>query len=337
MPVPAADRRPRAVAALAAGLIGLACALPARADPVAVDAAAVRLDPEKPDRETVGKLAYMGGVSLLSPDQRFGGWSGMAVSADGTKLTAISDIGWRMTATIARQDGRIVGLMEVDLAPLAGLDGKPIAGDKELADAEAMALLPDGGIAVAFERQHRVWHYPALRDGTDPLLGVPTPIPTPADLAKAEDNGGLEAMEALPDGRLVGFAEELSDRRGNHMGWIFGGTAATPSPLKLEATGIFKPTDLKRLPSGDLLLLERRYTVAGGPGARLSIIEAAALDGTKPIRSRELAVIPAQLTVDNFEALGVWQDAAGQTYALILSDDNFSAVQRTLLLEFKLP
>jgi len=321
-----------------AALVALILAGPTLADPIPIDAAAVRLDPGKPERDTVGKLTYAGGVSLLSPDQRFGGWSAMVVSPDGAKLTAISDIGWRMTATIARQDGRIVGLMEVDLAPLAGLDGKPIAGDKENADAEGMALLPDGGIAVAFERQHRVWHYPAARDGADPLLGVPVPIETPAALAKAEANGGLEALEALPDGSLVGFAEELPDGKGHHTGWIFGGPAAAqPRTLRLDAIGIFKPTDLKRLPSGGLLLLERRYTVAGGPGARLSIIDAAALDGAKPIHSRELAQIPADLTVDNFEALGVWQDAKGGQYAIILSDDNFSAVQRTLLMEFKLP
>jgi hypothetical protein len=331
--LPGAEGRFGATLALALTLAG-----PALADPAPVDAAAVRLDPENPERETVGKLSYVGGVSLLSPDQRFGGWSGMVASPDGSKLTAISDIGWRMSATIARQDGRIVGLMEIDLAPLAGLDGKPIAGDKENADAEGMALMPDGGIAVGFERLHRVWHYPAARDGTDPLLGVPVAIETPAALAKAGANGGLEALEALPDGSLVGFAEDLPDGKGHHTGWIFGGPAATqPRTLHLDAIGIFKPTDLKRLPSGDLLLLERRYTVTGGPGARLSIIEAAALDGTKPIRSHELAQIPANLTVDNFEALGVWQDAKGGQFAIILSDDNFSAVQRTLLMEFKLP
>lgn len=328
----------RAVAgALLALAAGLAWADTVKADPIPIDAAAVRLDMEKPDRETVGKLTYAGGVSLLSPDQRFGGWSAMTVSADGTRLVAISDLGWRMTATIARQDGRIVGLMEVDMASLAGLDGKPIAGDKQGADAEAMARFPDGGIAVAFEHDHRVWRYPPAPDDGDPLQGIPVPIPVPPELFKADANGGLEALEVLPDGSLVGFAEDLKDKRGHHTGWIFGGPTAAPRPLRLGATGSFKPTDLKRLPSGDFLLLERRYSVVGGPGARLSVIEAASLEGTKLIRTRELAQLVPNLTVDNFEALGLWQDAAGGQYAIILSDDNFSPVQRTLLMEFKLP
>ena len=40
--------------------------------------------------------------------------------------------------------------------------------------------------------------------------------------------------------------------------------------------------------------------------------------------------------IDNMEALGVHQTARGETVLTLLSDDNFSAVQRTLLLQFTL-
>jgi hypothetical protein len=40
--------------------------------------------------------------------------------------------------------------------------------------------------------------------------------------------------------------------------------------------------------------------------------------------------------VDNMEALGVHRTPQGETVLTLLSDDNFSALQRTLLLQFTL-
>ena len=40
--------------------------------------------------------------------------------------------------------------------------------------------------------------------------------------------------------------------------------------------------------------------------------------------------------MDNFEGVAVATPAGGSTIVLIVSDDNFSALQRTLLLAFRL-
>jgi hypothetical protein len=40
--------------------------------------------------------------------------------------------------------------------------------------------------------------------------------------------------------------------------------------------------------------------------------------------------------VDNMEGLSVHQSPAGETVLTMISDDNFSAIQRTLLLQFTL-
>jgi hypothetical protein len=40
--------------------------------------------------------------------------------------------------------------------------------------------------------------------------------------------------------------------------------------------------------------------------------------------------------IDNMEALAAHRNAAGETILTILSDDNFSKLQRTLLLRFAL-
>ena len=44
----------------------------------------------------------------------------------------------------------------------------------------------------------------------------------------------------------------------------------------------------------------------------------------------------ARFEIDNMEALSVHQSRTGETILTLMSDDNFSAVQRTLLLQFVL-
>jgi hypothetical protein len=43
------------------------------------------------------------------------------------------------------------------------------------------------------------------------------------------------------------------------------------------------------------------------------------------------------LNIDNMEAIAAHRSAAGETILTLMSDDNFSALQRTLLMQFALP
>lgn len=304
-----------------------------------VTAVAIPLDIESPDRTALDALTYAGGLQLSSADERFGGWSGMVLTPDGRHITAISDNGFALTLELVRDGDRLRGVGTAAILPLRGADGRELPGDKKLADAESLTRLPDGRLAVGFERRHRVLLYPASSDRPTPLAGTPRALAIPPALQQAPENGGLEALLALGDGRMLGFAEDLVDADGHGRGWLFPGpgSAAPSRDLALILTDDYQPTDIAALPDGDILLLQRRFTVATGPGARLSVIPAAALAGTAPLRDRELARLIPPLNVDNFEGLATWTDAEGRTRALILSDDNNSFLQRTLLMEFLLP
>ena len=50
-----------------------------------------------------------------------------------------------------------------------------------------------------------------------------------------------------------------------------------------------------------------------------------------------LATLERPLTVDNFEGLACRPGAGAETLLYLVSDDNFSQDQRTLLLMFSLP
>lgn len=298
-------------------------------EPISITARALPLDPADAGVGQVGSLIYKGGVVLSSTDRRFGGWSGLQISADGSDLRAISDEGWWLSARIVETQGQISELAEARLGALADPDGKP-ATAKADHDAEALTIDAEGALVVAFERRHRLLRYGPWPDG---LEATPQPVAIPAALAAAPQNSGIEALTRLADGRLLAFAEGLEAGPDAYAGWILGGDDA--QALTWARTADYRTTDMALLPDGDVLVLERRYTPATGPGMRLlrlkgsDIVPGARLTGTV------LAELPARLSIDNMECLSV-RVVDGRTRVYVLSDDNFNPLQRTLLLVFEL-
>jgi len=322
-------------AALGLGLLGLAMAqptaLPARK--VTLTARPIPLSTNDPALERTGGLRYRGGLWLEAEDEGFGGLSGLILreTAAGPTLLAVTDQGARFSARLMLKDGRLEGLEDAALEPLTELQGRPVVG-KAFSDAESLTRLPDGRILVGFERRHRIWVY-----GPD-LTGPASAVDTPTFLNEAPSNGGLETLASWPDGRVLAIAENLRRASGNHAAFLREGTRWADLEWKASAGG-FLPVDAAVLPSGDLLILERRFSLLSPPTLSSRIVRVRA-DSVRPGRVLEGAVV-AELTApfvaENFEGLAVLPTASGITYLAVVSDDNFSPAQRTLLLWFELP
>ncbi len=69
-------------------VLALAVGTSAAAEPLQVDSARVRLNPEDHGQVAVGELEYRGGLALTSNGGRFAGLSGLEVSADGSRALA---------------------------------------------------------------------------------------------------------------------------------------------------------------------------------------------------------------------------------------------------------
>ncbi len=90
------------------------------------------------------------------------------------------------------------------------------------------------------------------------------------------------------------------------------------------------------LASGELLVLERKFSLVEGLGIRIrripltSLAPGALVDGP--------AIFEADLgdEVDNMEGIDAHVTPEGDTVLTMVSDDNFSLIQRTLLLQFTL-
>lgn len=308
--------------------LGLLAAAPASAEPIEVTTSSVALDRRDAARQTLGPLTYLGGLRLRSSSRIFGGLSGLEVSEDGRRLLAISDRGFWFSANLVfGGDGRLSGLTNTDLSRMRGRDGKPLTR-RFLQDAEALAR--DGeDYLVAFEGAHRIWRYSAARGAA--AAGEPThAVP---GLRGLPSNGGLEALTVLGPGVLLALSEDGRTPEGDLRGWFIDG--AKHDEVSFVTQGRFKPTDLAVLPSGDLLVLERSFSGLGGFGARLSVIDRETVLPGARLSGREIARFRAPLVVDNFEGLAV-VEVGGRTLLYIVSDDNFSAFQRNLLLMFEL-
>lgn len=297
---------------------------------VTIRAAAVPLDPADPAHTRIGTLEFRGGLHLTSEHPRFGGWSALAVGGpDGTQLTAVSDEGAWLTARLVYDArGFLQDVGDARIGVLHSPSGRPLVG-KEFQDAESLAVLPDGSMVVGFERQHRLWKFPA---GGTPLDNPPMPMRTPKDLYKAPLNGGIEALGALWDGRLFALTEYWIDKD-VVRGWLGGGAGWWPIGYRFE--GAFRPSDAGVMPNDDLAVLERAYNPSRGiTGIRVARVRTRDLHKGAKLKGEVLAELKPPLTVDNFEGIACRAGASGETLLYLISDNNFSPDQRTLLLTF---
>lgn len=313
----------------AAPLLALAaCAAPPRAG---AGPAALLPPFDLPDG---APLRALGGLALDRAAIGFGGLSGLHLGA-GLELAAVNDHGRWLTARLVLEGGRLAGLAGTRTGALRGGSGAPLVRGHQ-GDAEALARLPDGTWLVAYERWHRIRAHRTLD-------APATYVPAPPGLETAPNNGGLESLAVLADGRLLAIAEDLAGPEPDTCAaWI--GRAGAPwagrGPSPWRALGYrpapgHRPTDACGLPDGGALVVERRFSLLGGPFSG-RLVRLTAADLAAPILApRELARLEPPLPVDNWEGVGVVRHE-GRLLVAVLSDDNENAFQRGLLLLFEL-
>lgn len=285
-------------------------------------------------RVRFGALQFRGGLLLTSPFRGFGGLSGLRLDANGERFVAISDKATWFTGRLVYSGREIVGLAEVEAAPMLGPDGQPLTA-RRWYDTEAIAR--DGALIYAgIERVHQLLRYDFGRDGVAARGEV---MPAPAGLRKLPNNGGIEALVMVPKdqplaGTLIAISERGLDAEGNTIGFLIGGRR--PGSFAVRRSEGYDISDAALLPQGDLLILERKFSWTTGVGIRIRRIALAPLAPGATIDGRTIFEADLGYEIDNMEALDVHVDAEGETVLTMLSDDNFSVLQRTLLLQFKL-
>jgi hypothetical protein len=333
------DRR----AALAAALLALlslsasAQTSPRQPDaPVAIVVNAkpiAAFEPRDPTRVRFGALTFRGGMELTSPYAEFGGISALRVAADGARFIAVTDKGRWLRGRIVYDGMRPSGIADAEMAPVLGPDGKPLAA-RGWYDTESIA--EDGGIVyLGIERVHRIVRFDVGRHG---LLARGQPVAVPPGMAKLPSNKSIECLEFVKIGplarTLMAISERGLDEAGNIKGFLIGGPM--PGEFSVKRIGDFDISDCAYTPAGDLLLLERSFSRLKGVGMRIRRVPLADVKPGATIDGPVLIEADMGYQIDNMEGLSVHRAADGALVLTLISDDNFSFIQRTLLLQFTL-
>ena len=114
---------------------------------------------------------------------------------------------------------------------------------------------------------------------------------------------------------------------GNIIGFLIGGK--TPGQFSVRRTDDFDISDAVLLPSGELLVLERKFSWLGGVGIRIRSIPlqigGAGRRGRRPRRSSRPISATRSTT---WKASTPIVTPEGDTVLTMVSDDNFSMIQR---------
>jgi hypothetical protein len=285
-------------------------------------------------RRQFGLLEFRGGLVLRSPYKHFGGISAIRVRPDGAHFVALTDKGWWLRGRILYEGPRPVAIAEAEMAPMLGPDGRPLAA-RGWYDTESIA--EDGDtLYVGIERVHQIVRFNYGKDG---LLARGQPITVPPQLRSLPPNRGIEALVFVPKGlrlggTLIALSERGLDQAGNVLAFLIGG--ANPGTFTVKRGPDFDISDAALLPGGDLLLLERRFGWTSGLAIRIRRIPLADIKPGALVDGPVLIEADLGYEIDNMEGLSVHRTAGGETVLTLISDDNFAAVQRTMLLQFTL-
>jgi len=291
-------------------------------------------DPRDRTHLRFGSLQWRSGLVLTSSFRGFGGLSGLRLDPKGERFIALSDKGTWFTGRIVYSGREMTGLADVEASPMIGPDGRPITACGWF-DSESLAL--DGSfVYVGLERVNLVLRFDFSKGFTRARGEL---FPMPPLVRRLPYNRGLEALVFVPKGQplagtLIAMSERGLDADGNLMAFLVGGP--TPGQFAIRRTKDFDISDAVLLPAGDLLILERKFSWLSGVGIRIRRIPMASVAPGAVVDGPSIFDADLGQEIDNMEGIDAHVTPEGDTVLTLISDDNFSLLQRTLLLQFTL-
>lgn len=315
----------------------------------------VSLQGINPLRKTVGSLELVAGFAITSDDKRFGGLSGIDIWDDTTLLT-VSDQGDFVWVDLA-PDG--VTPVAARIATMLDEQGASLRGKAE-GDAEDVAVR-NGQAFVSFERNHRVLAYSLDKCGAA-ARGAPIVVGGysralsdvfTANKLAVDGNEGVEALGVTNDLYLfVGL--EMTGGKGSPVSarpleaapdfdLAIGAGAPQIVGMDILTAGddvrVFSLHRSRQMMASNAIavvetVFERELDQAGLSARVVSDIDERSHYRFRVKSSRTLAEMSLMLTIDNYEGIAAKQMPDGKVRLFIVSDDNFSTSQRTLLMVF---
>ncbi|MDX8445696.1 esterase-like activity of phytase family protein [Mesorhizobium captivum] len=285
------------------------------------------------NQKLFGPLEFVGGLEMTASSRDFGALSAFRFLKPGGDFIGVADTGFWFFGTITHDaDKRPSGVSDFRMQQMVDASGRPIEEKWEV-DAEGLAV-EDGIATVGFEREQRVVQFKIDPDNMKaPFKTLDYLVPT----RELRQNRGFETVtHANPHGQheggLVVVSEKSLDKAGNIYAAIIEGPRK--GVFTVKRNGDFDITDGAFLPDGDLLLLERSFSMARGVKMRLRRIYGESIEKGAVADGPVLMEADMGYQIDNMEGLDVWTRDDGALTVSLVSDDNHSILQRNLYLEF---
>ncbi len=311
-----------------------ACAREFQATPITL------ADPLGPG-DTYAGIRWLGALRLTSAEfngLKLCGLSDLAWDEDAGLLYAISDIGglFHLRPEFDSR-GILTGVQVVAAYPLLDVSDQPVR--QPFDDAEGLAIrngdnrIPgDTELLVSFEIRPRVVRYSPTGQwrGEEPLPALLRDLHNYHDI-----NQALEAVTLDPRwGVLTGTEAPLRDDPAGQIRLFTGDGRFWRYPLGSAPGSAL--VAMEALPDGSLLTLERAFVTPLRPLIiSLRRTELPPAGGETPLPVVDVAVLDSSQgwLLDNFEGLTRYRDRR----FFMISDDNCTLWQATLLVHFELP
>lgn len=283
--------------------------------------AALAMQP-RPAAEQTRPLRLVSLTRWTDGHKGFGGFSGLAMLPGGDGFLTVSDRGLLVTAGVTRDSGGHITAVTWQ-GGARFLDGyaRPVYGFES--DAEAIRLLPDGGVMVAFEGYARVsvFHPPDM---------MPNALHDWDRFREIWGNQGMESLAVAANGQAMTILE-VPGRDGCYRSLRqVGPTVWKPGP-RLASDGAFRATDAVWGPDGDLHVLERRFSLFWGYTSRISRYHPQGGGFGIP----EVEWQSATGDYGDFEGMDVVRNKAGKLVFTLISDNNFLPFETTTVAELE--
>lgn len=284
--------------------------------------------PHKTFSNADNTVKILNAIEIRSKDADFGGISGLLSVDNNRKIYLLSDRGALVSANTVLNpaNNALDCLKNVLISPIRGKSTNPLVG--HYADAEGISRdLDKNKILISFERHHRVVAYPPSANKLLPQENYPA-------LEKRElpFNESYESVLRLQDKSLIAFPERHELIEGVLRGFLLQSDGKTVKNLNLKRIGGFWLTDIAELANGDFVTLERSFNIFSGMAMQMRHIVRQDLLSGDTADGKIIMRMQSGDGVDNFEGLDNVPQSDGTNIMYVVSDDNFSDLQKTLIL-----
>lgn len=278
------------------------------------------------------KVKITGAIELRSTSTDFGGLSALLVTKDFKKTYLVTDRAHFIEADVIMnpKQKNITCLKNASSRPLRGRSTNPLYG--HYADSEGISF--DKGykkVLISFERHHRVVTYGLAGRKLLPLKDY-----QPFDRKKhLPFNESYESVLRTQDNSIIAFPEHYEIEKKVLRGFRLMPDGKVVQNIHLRRHKDFWLTDIAQLSNGDFITLERSFSIFQGMAVQMRHIKRDDFLSGKVADGKVIFTMRPGDGVDNFEGLDVVYGKNGMHYLYMTSDNNFTTLQKTLLLSLQ--